>query len=140
MLRNALWGLLLLGFVGCSNDHVETMKVDPAKVITWEALIELETGDNGLMIAGQAIDEKDWGRAQEYLKGPAFEGAIKKFEQAPLPGDWADRAEAKNEVVTQLKNLAQAVKAGAGQDKIESGWESLNAALAKLKEGPGGSD
>ena len=125
MLRNALWGLLLLGLVGCGNDHLEKMRGNPAEA-SWAALEELQTGDDELMLAAQAIDQKDWRGPTEYLKGPAFEGAIKKFEQAEFPGEWADRAEAKNDVVTRLKDLAETAKTSGGQDKLKIGWEEPN--------------
>ena len=136
MLRNVMWGLLLLVLVGCSNDHLDRMKATPAETVTWDALTELQSGDDGLMSAGQAVAEEDWGRARAYLKGAGFEQAIKKFEQASLPSEWADRAEAKNKVVTQLKSLAEAAKAGAGQDKLKGDWDALHKLFAELCVGP----
>jgi hypothetical protein len=133
-LRFAIFGFLCAASaVGCSNVPAELTK--KTEVVTWPALQALRSPEIGMGIFRSA-QMGDQATLKTTLNDPKVEDLVKKFEEEPIPKQFATKAreDMKSQIVTEYKLLISGGKSGAPFADLKKTAESLTQKLDKLSD------
>jgi hypothetical protein len=132
-LRHVVSGLLCACLIGCGGAPKEL--TTPTKVVTWPAMAELKSPEVGMGVF-RSIQMGDTATLQATLNDNKIEEAVKKFEQEPIPKQFASKAreDLKAEVVKDYKALISGGKSGASFDDLKKTATSIQQNLEKLAD------
>lgn len=133
-LRHAVFGLMCAAcLTGCGGVPSEMTKKN--EVVTWPALEALRAPEFGMGII-RSTQTGDYATLKTTLSDPKTEEVVKKFEDEPIPKQFASKAreEAKADVVKEYKLLISGGKSGAPMPELKKSVDAITQGLAKLSD------